>query len=316
MPIKPEDRTNFHQLLLTALAEYQGRLAAGRLLPRLPDSRLGGERRQRMHAHETPQLFLQISGEAVMELPRESIRMRPGDLLLIPSGYFHVERAEHQREPFRNIVISYHQQNKIFAHLGVRGDDGFAHMHNTCREGFAIPADHATAQRPLHHLLEEVIAFAVENWASKEMIVRQLLLAHFSILRDLVAQRTDKQSVGSYKVAFVQQYVRKHLSDPGINVQALAQKAHCSADYLSNIFRKETAVSLTDYLNRCRVELAKTLLETSDRQITEIAVACGYSAPGYFARVFRQQTGQSPRTYRNQMSQPYERDTRTYEVLK
>ncbi|MGA7882731.1 MAG: helix-turn-helix transcriptional regulator [Terrimicrobiaceae bacterium] len=49
---------------------------------------------------------------------------------------------------------------------------------------------------------------------------------------------------------------------------------------------------------RERMQLAKDLLNDPQRNIAEIGWACGFNAPSYFIRVFRQQTGVTPRTYR------------------
>lgn len=56
-----------------------------------------------------------------------------------------------------------------------------------------------------------------------------------------------------------------------------------------------------DYLIHCRVEAAKKLLRASlSQSITDIALACGFQTSQYFATVFRQRTGQSPRDFRHQ----------------
>ena len=46
------------------------------------------------------------------------------------------------------------------------------------------------------------------------------------------------------------------------------------------------------------MDLAKDLLADPQRHVAEICWACGFNAPSYFIRVFRQQTGTTPRTYR------------------
>ena len=52
------------------------------------------------------------------------------------------------------------------------------------------------------------------------------------------------------------------------------------------------------YLNRYRINQAKTLLEEGDKNVTEIAMLVGFLDSGYFSRVFRRQVGVSPDAYR------------------
>ena len=52
------------------------------------------------------------------------------------------------------------------------------------------------------------------------------------------------------------------------------------------------------YLQRYRVNQAKPLLKNSQKSITEIALAVGFTDSGYFSRVFNRQTGMSPEAFR------------------
>ena len=54
------------------------------------------------------------------------------------------------------------------------------------------------------------------------------------------------------------------------------------------------------YVNSYRIEKAQTLLKNTDRSITDIALAVGFDDASYFARIFKKQTGMTPREYKNQ----------------
>jgi AraC-like DNA-binding protein len=56
-------------------------------------------------------------------------------------------------------------------------------------------------------------------------------------------------------------------------------------------------ITLVTYLNRYRVDQAKALLENGEHNLTEVALATGFSSSSYFSRVFRQETGTSPTDY-------------------
>lgn len=84
-----------------------------------------------------------------------------------------------------------------------------------------------------------------------------------------------------------------------LSLKALARELNVNASYLSTLFRKETGMSLTEYVNHCRITQAKRLLLGSDLPIKDIALQCGLSDMYYFSRLFKRMVGISPRSYRN-----------------
>jgi transcriptional regulator GlxA family with amidase domain len=108
----------------------------------------------------------------------------------------------------------------------------------------------------------------------------------------------DMAIVEPVKVSRVRQLVSSRLASPELSVEWLAEILRCHADYLSHLFRRETGVTLTRYINEQRIFQAREMLEKSALSVKEITVAVGYSDPGYFARVFRQLTMDSPAAYR------------------
>ena len=65
-------------------------------------------------------------------------------------------------------------------------------------------------------------------------------------------------------------------------------------------FQSATGDKPLHYLQRLRVETAKTLLSTTRRSVKTISYDIGYDDASFFARLFRQHTGLSPNQYRRQ----------------
>jgi AraC-like DNA-binding protein len=55
-----------------------------------------------------------------------------------------------------------------------------------------------------------------------------------------------------------------------------------------------------DLLKEARIKHACQLLRQTDKNISEVAYACGFSDPKYFSRSFKQSMGVSPSDYRDQ----------------
>ena len=94
-------------------------------------------------------------------------------------------------------------------------------------------------------------------------------------------------------------YIRGHLTEE-FSVDQMAQDLFLSRSYLSTKFKKETGMTLSQYIQEQKIEKAKSLLKTTDRSILEIATYLGFSSQGYFQNVFKKLTGMTPKEYRNQ----------------
>ena len=81
-------------------------------------------------------------------------------------------------------------------------------------------------------------------------------------------------------------------------LKELSGAAGVSLHHLSRLFKRETGYSPKQFLNRYRVEHAKTLLAETQLSVEQVAQAVGFENPKYFARLFRQIRRLSPREYR------------------
>ena len=76
------------------------------------------------------------------------------------------------------------------------------------------------------------------------------------------------------------------------SLKTYAELLNVHPSYLSSLFRKETGVTLTEYVNQKRVEHGVFLLNTTNMQIQTIAQQCGFSDINYFTRIFKKFTFQ------------------------
>ncbi len=83
-----------------------------------------------------------------------------------------------------------------------------------------------------------------------------------------------------------------------VSLKALSRYNNMSAGYFSGLFKKETGATLTDFVNRKRIERAKKLISSSSLEIKEISRKCGIDDTNYFAKLFKKYEGISPSNYR------------------
>lgn len=83
-----------------------------------------------------------------------------------------------------------------------------------------------------------------------------------------------------------------------LSLKTLAEYLGVNPSYLSSLFSRELGMSLTDYVNGRRIQLARELLISTSLPIKSIAQQCGLPDVHYFSRLFKRRTGTTPRAYR------------------
>lgn len=99
-------------------------------------------------------------------------------------------------------------------------------------------------------------------------------------------------------ISQAQSYIEQHLIED-ISVKGLAEHMGCSASHVMRSFRKRLDMTVVEYVTKKRMEKAKQLLANTDLPIMTVAEFTGYSDYSYFTRVFKKETGITPREYRN-----------------
>jgi AraC-like DNA-binding protein len=182
------------------------------------------------------------------------------------------------------------------------------------RDGFMIQRAAASAQREIvavatEHLssprgragfryLDEMSSAVMVPGGFRGAFEESLLEAFLITLLGELNRPSAANASRSPLVGEAEKLARTLLPDPELSVARLARALGCSADYLSRRFHEEGEMTLTEWITRERMDLAKDLLADPQRNIAEICWACGFNAPSYFIRVFRQHTGITPRGYR------------------
>jgi AraC-like DNA-binding protein len=90
-----------------------------------------------------------------------------------------------------------------------------------------------------------------------------------------------------------------------LDIPALARIALVSEAHFIRTFRATFGETPHRYLQRRRVERAMALLRATDRSVTDVCFAVGFSSLGTFSRTFRDIVGRSPSAFRRQAPEPY-----------
>lgn len=111
------------------------------------------------------------------------------------------------------------------------------------------------------------------------------------------AQYVSRYEQSQSVVGKVQSYIAGHLSEK-ITRTSMAKLVFMNSDYLARMLKKETGLSLGEYLQAQRIEEAKRQLATSDTAVSVISQNVGYDNFSYFSYLFHERTGMTPVEYR------------------
>jgi transcriptional regulator GlxA family with amidase domain len=95
----------------------------------------------------------------------------------------------------------------------------------------------------------------------------------------------------------LQAWIADHL-DEDLSVAALAARAFMSQRNFARVFAREVGITPAAYVETARLERTRTLLETTDLQLEEIAQRCGFGTVETLRRAFGRQLKVSPSEYR------------------
>ena len=95
------------------------------------------------------------------------------------------------------------------------------------------------------------------------------------------------------------EYIIRHLHSH-ISLEETADSLKISGAHLSRLFKKETGITFSDYVNKLKIEESTSLLLYTEYSDIEISNMLGFSSQSYFIKIFKKYTGTTPKKYKKQ----------------
>lgn len=146
------------------------------------------------------------------------------------------------------------------------------------------------------HLLEPPVVPSAEGIWYHGKILEILSQTLFQENRpaELFCQQHRRQN--RERVERVRFILERDLENPP-SLEMLAREVGCSSFYLSRLFSQETGSSIPKYIRLKRLEKAGEFLRSGSMNVTESAMAVGYSSLSAFNKAFVEHYGTSPSLY-------------------
>lgn len=146
-----------------------------------------------------------------------------------------------------------------------------------------------------------LLLYLMEKYTDREMAILCSKYYQIEIDRDsqspfiMFKGQRDHQDEDIKKA---QEYIESHFRER-ITVDQLSSMFAMGRRSLERRFKKATANTVTEYIQRVKMEAAKKSFETSRKNVDEIMDDVGYSDNKAFRSIFKRTTGLSPVEYKN-----------------
>ena len=261
-------------------------------------TQLEAGQRMQSHLHACHQLYYILEGEAVFLIGGKRLPVQVGSCFLVPAMIPHEMLPIHAGK-----LRSY--ELKLFI------KDPF--LLSRLQAGYAEFRDAGTIGR--------LLAYVVENWNCRdgqnmkdiEYILSTVLLNFF--LEQLHYANNDSAHILTAHYSAVTKsvlaYVEKHFPDP-FSLQTLGEQLNYNKNYLCSVFRKDTEISIVEYLNFIRIRQAIIFFAFYGQDVHTTCESVGFANLSHFSRTFKALVGVPPRDFRRAFSLLSQEDAARY----
>ena len=101
----------------------------------------------------------------------------------------------------------------------------------------------------------------------------------------------------SKKVIKAMDYIYDNIQSK-IRISDIAKKIDINPNYLCELFKKETGISINNFVKKKKIQAAEKLLIYEDFSVAELADIFGFASSSHFIETFKAETGLTPKTYK------------------
>ncbi|GEO76539.1 hypothetical protein LCR01_09820 [Companilactobacillus crustorum] len=156
----------------------------------------------------------------------------------------------------------------------------------------------------LRHAIESISKLIIENRGLDDFIIKYPA-ANDETIDDLsenegkALQKIKTMSTSNSSIISAIEYIDDNL-DKRLTLDKVSSKVYLSDYYFSKLFKRETGLSFSVYLNARKIQKAMILLKETEKNVNEISDLLGFTRLSYFSQTFKKYTGYAPTKYRTE----------------
>lgn len=255
------------------------------------------------HWHEEMEINIAVEDGELMLADGKTFYTKAGQGVFVNGGVLHGAKAAQEGKCFRHYSLVFHPSVVGGAPGSVFWQKYLAPLMNA-PEARCIPL---LGEEPWERKLLGHFERILKQWMEREPGYEFLIRAELSQIVFLLAENSlqnapppsERELRDAERIKKMVDFVRIHANEQ-ITTEQIARSAAVSVSECLRCFRRMMDLTPKEYLRQHRVRHAATLLEKTDKSITQIGEECGFEDMSYFARVFREKKGCTPTQYREQ----------------
>lgn len=223
-----------------------------------------------------------LSGRGTYILNNKRYELCAGDMFFIPADNS-VEYFSDPDDPYEYLWIAFSgSKAKSFCQLAkFTAED---------------PVYHTNSPR-IEETFKEILEISDDS-VSAELLVLAVLCKVFAYLMD------DRQSTAPRRkrcqeeyVYNATEYIKLHLSDKDLCLDAISREVKISPSHLSAVFKAQTGQTINGFILSMRIAKACALLSDGEKPVNVIASEVGFSDARHFSKMFKKYIGSTPSRY-------------------
>jgi len=152
--------------------------------------------------------------------------------------------------------------------------------------------NHIGLRQDLINMFRELTVSWNERQQGYIIKTRALFMLILHRLSEIIVHDVDS-SPGDYRINRVTRYIAAHYTEK-LTVKALAKQVNLDDDYFGHLFKRETGMTVHQYMTKVRVHNAENLLLSGGYKVQEVGELCGFSDAFHFYKSFKALRGFPP----------------------
>ena len=260
---------------------------------------------QKIQRSARPKILILLDGKCRITLKSGLDEdLETGDIFILPSSCRHTYSSVTEREDVRVYTFGIYFPVDVLGRSSKQGDPEVKALLEqvlakpcVIRGGFDLE---------MRHLVSDFRREYDEKRTAMNIRLRALAFSILVALARKLEQHQSQHISGSrttgprttlFTTNQVKEYMSKAMSAP-LTLGKIAWHVKLSEEHLARMFKKETGMTVMDYLRFLRIEAAKTYLLNSNETIETLAKRVGFGSVNPFCRTFKKSTGQTPTEFR------------------
>jgi|GEM_PF-2487690 len=251
------------------------------------------------HFHNAYQLLYIIRGKGSLFLIDEKFAIGKGDLALIK------KKEKHEIVDDKNDLISHYSIYFQEAEIAKESVSLSRYIRNLDADKRVFSTNGSPYLIKIPLLIREVL-FEENHWSGDSNLIQKIKIIeilislkkyashkeHAAVAEKQKHSQTERNVLGA--IEYLENNYYKDFSLDEISAMSFVSKRQ-----FDRVFRRFMGAGFIEYLNRIRIEQAKKLFASSEKEIITVCFDVGFNDLSYFYRVFKKHAACTPREYKN-----------------